>query len=894
MKFKKIISALLSLTMSAGLTTDVLNTSFIDSKAETEKTELTAGDVNGNGIVDAIDASAVLTYYALTSTGKDGGFTEAQLKAADMNQNGIVDANDASSILVLYAKNSVGNGGSSGTVKLGRFKANVWDIYINEKETVTFTIDVTSDEKLAEKALALYDDSDTLVTYMNDDGKNGDVKADDGVYSAELTLSSAETKYTDYYAAVGDNKSNTRRVSFYRLLTEDDFKGFAELNEAMKDLSFEEVCEYVSNSDKIKTYEIYEKEQSVCFQTIYGFHSCWQPPIDENAEYPTCGTGQYAIPDSTIQGMIGNDLINRDVPFQTLFTDMASTLIDEYEFTPANHKHHNVAVLKQTKEPRFGDYCENLGDCIVQATNQNSPMFSSKEEIREKQLKIIDPAECNTLEELKHLDGYGTVIMDAHGAFYNKMPYITTGIKIPDSAVLAYMNEVLIYLANNKYEMSEFSKDIFSGNISSNICFSEYMVGPGFFDKYYEDNSLEDSLWLLGDCHSMQSDDLANVIRSKGATAVIGFSNSVSFLYRDELFFEILINSMLFSADSLKGGIAEAEKLFGKYDPLHVDDGIKTHLRMIGDDYHYVTDVKARITEDENVPDDDEPDDTPGGDTPVTPPTERFPDQIISTPGPIGISFSPLDAGTSSDDTTLKILEKLYNGLDGGNKATYTSYSGCTMFPFTPKYTKDGEEYGNYSSLGEILNSAESIDDSYSLYISGLKPKADIRHLYCKRDDFDTVTGQLIYPYGTTPAKKIYEHATTENETFNMYCAMNGGSYDLFQGKNQTKITIVKDDYYFYKWSTKGPVETYSTRMWYENYGYNHKKNYFTSIHYIIDLRPVMDQRLNELCFESCGKYIQYSEENLDKLITLINERRAYIDEYFEEDYHPDIEDFAG
>ena len=76
-------------------------------------------------------------------------------------------------------------------------------------------------------------------------------------------------------------------------------------------------------------------------------------------------------------------------------------------------------------------------------------MFSSKEEIREKQLKIIDPAECNTLEELKHLDGYGTVIMDAHGAFYNKMPYITTGIKIPDSADLAYINEVFIYFANN-------------------------------------------------------------------------------------------------------------------------------------------------------------------------------------------------------------------------------------------------------------------------------------------------------------------------------------------------------------------------------------------------------------------------------------------------------------
>ncbi|MBP3268474.1 MAG: hypothetical protein J6M07_09190, partial [Ruminococcus sp.] len=210
MKFKKTISALLSLAMSAGLTANVLSTSYLNVNAETTtaKTDFLLGDVNGNGMVDAVDASSVLTYYAKTSTGKDGGFTETQLKAADMNENGLVDATDASAILTFYAKSSVDNGGSVGTVELSNFKASVWDIYINTEENVKFTVDVTADEKLAEKELALYDDSDNLVAYMNDDGKNGDEKANDGVYSAEKLLSADAPVNIDYYAAVDNVKSD--------------------------------------------------------------------------------------------------------------------------------------------------------------------------------------------------------------------------------------------------------------------------------------------------------------------------------------------------------------------------------------------------------------------------------------------------------------------------------------------------------------------------------------------------------------------------------------------------------------------------------------------------------------------------------------------------------------
>ena len=61
------------------------------------------GDVDSDSKIDAVDASSVLTYYAMTSTNKDGGFNEAQKLAADVDKNGAINAVDASNILSYYA-----------------------------------------------------------------------------------------------------------------------------------------------------------------------------------------------------------------------------------------------------------------------------------------------------------------------------------------------------------------------------------------------------------------------------------------------------------------------------------------------------------------------------------------------------------------------------------------------------------------------------------------------------------------------------------------------------------------------------------------------------------------------------------------------------------------------
>ena len=68
------------------------------------------GDVNLDGVITAVDASAVLTYYAKASSDSDdiGPVQKQRMDTmGDQNKDGVVDGRDATSILVTYAKNSV-------------------------------------------------------------------------------------------------------------------------------------------------------------------------------------------------------------------------------------------------------------------------------------------------------------------------------------------------------------------------------------------------------------------------------------------------------------------------------------------------------------------------------------------------------------------------------------------------------------------------------------------------------------------------------------------------------------------------------------------------------------------------------------------------------------------
>jgi hypothetical protein len=68
------------------------------------------GDVDNNGLIDAVDSSQVHEHYALVSTNQNVKFNDLQKKAADVNMDGLIDAVDASQILAYYTYASTATG----------------------------------------------------------------------------------------------------------------------------------------------------------------------------------------------------------------------------------------------------------------------------------------------------------------------------------------------------------------------------------------------------------------------------------------------------------------------------------------------------------------------------------------------------------------------------------------------------------------------------------------------------------------------------------------------------------------------------------------------------------------------------------------------------------------
>lgn len=70
--------------------------------------DVSLGDVNDDGVVDARDASAILSEYAVTATGGTPTFDDLQKAAGNVNGDSVIDARDASLVLSYYAYTATG------------------------------------------------------------------------------------------------------------------------------------------------------------------------------------------------------------------------------------------------------------------------------------------------------------------------------------------------------------------------------------------------------------------------------------------------------------------------------------------------------------------------------------------------------------------------------------------------------------------------------------------------------------------------------------------------------------------------------------------------------------------------------------------------------------------
>lgn len=91
---------------------DLLKYAFDIAKSLTDVSDIKAGDADGDGMVDASDASLILSFYADMSSGvavdKNDNYKYILL-GGDYDASSLIDSTDASSILAYYAEVSSGS-----------------------------------------------------------------------------------------------------------------------------------------------------------------------------------------------------------------------------------------------------------------------------------------------------------------------------------------------------------------------------------------------------------------------------------------------------------------------------------------------------------------------------------------------------------------------------------------------------------------------------------------------------------------------------------------------------------------------------------------------------------------------------------------------------------------
>lgn len=390
------------------------------------------------------------------------------------------------------------------------FCPDTYDILAGESKDVVFTAHIEANFK--PENLELYE-NDVVISKMYDDGTNGDKNPDDDVYTCTVTLSQSERCTLEYYAAYSEVLSKSVEISYYKELSS---KELEKLSETLADIDasadLDTALDVIKNSPDIESYEVNEEDNSVTYTTIYGV------------------SGYWSITDSTSKAAGSNSVpVENGINYTSATLNATKITSAPFMASPS------VGVIRPYRgsQFRYDDFMD-AGTLIADTLGGT--------------VDVVDDGAAN-LDVFKNLGDYDITLIDSHGAYTYERPYICTGASLN-------REEVLQDLVNG-FEGDYVSKRIIvvGGN--------RLAIGPGFFDKYYDDNSLKGSLIYLGTCSGMRDNKLAQSLINKGATSVAGYTQTVEIDYCNETLFECFINSMLLSESTLSQGVESAVAVYG-------------------------------------------------------------------------------------------------------------------------------------------------------------------------------------------------------------------------------------------------------------------------------------------------------------------------------------------
>lgn len=424
-------------------------------------------------------------------------------------------------------------------IGMSDFKASKTELTTDSTHELFFSVDVKTQTAGKSSNVSVTDDAGNIVAKLNDNGKYGDVKSGDGIYSAKAFVYKTE-KTTVKYTAIADGIiSEEFEVLYYHMITDEElsahesfwaeaeqFEKHAEEKTNSYEQKLKAMYAYISTNDLVdKGSIVWENNYSFTFNFVFGvsgFYACYELSTDKETQ-----TTDLAIPqfDTSTKGN-NTTLASWENPnvlvFRPYWSSGQSTFYNEF--------YTGIAA----------DICDVTGGSYVdRKDSQASP------------------------GNLKDIVNYGFFIIDSHGQLSGGKSYMV--------------------MQRGNTDTYDYAADISAGHI---ITMGSYVgVTGSFFTKYIknENKTLPDTLVYLVICHGLQTNTISSPMINCGAQLVVGYDESVTFTY-DFLMSETVWKYMTTEnpdtpgfSYTFKDAMQLAKQRHGNYDMYSQDRAVMTY-----------------------------------------------------------------------------------------------------------------------------------------------------------------------------------------------------------------------------------------------------------------------------------------------------------------------------
>ena len=376
---------------------------------------------------------------------------------------------------------------------------------------------------------------------MQDEGKNGDKIAGDGIYSTMLSVDCSEETTVQYYAVVDDGitkvKSKVREINIFAPMTNEEAENMEAIDNRLADLT--ESSEYVNASD----------DDKVAFmkQTLENM-------LDEGliTDY------QFSNDDAMVSYTYPNGI--------TAYWNV-QRISDEYEY------------IGPTDILRSWDDLDKRNLNVLSPTEKKTEYFDEILFIYGWMDNYVDSAIANLARNLKN-DGYlassiylPTVERYKELLAEKNYKYIVIAEHGGENLAFGFFYDSTYIATQERATKSldeKYSQDLKGKKPRVIKQDGKYGIMPEFFSFYYE-NKLQNSIIDMQSCMGVGKGEVENYgfssafLKDCGASTYIGYHNSVYVTYTYSLT-ESILNSMLVENKNIGEAYVKAVDYWGNND----------------------------------------------------------------------------------------------------------------------------------------------------------------------------------------------------------------------------------------------------------------------------------------------------------------------------------------